>query len=159
MYYLRLYEQHCWIITYALICTTARDIQKWEYVPLGPFLGKNLGTSISPWVVSMEALKPFTTANFNQVCGRHKTQGKLPPFLWRQTSWLVYSPIQSCLFQKFEVWKWWMQMPAYLWFLCKIDLCGWSRIPSHCPTCSMMTHSILISTWQSSWEVSAVSVY
>ena len=37
----------------------ARDIQKWEYVPLGPFLGKNLGTSISPWVVTMEALEPF----------------------------------------------------------------------------------------------------
>ncbi len=38
---------------------SARDIQKWEYVPLGPFLGKNFGTSISPWVVSMEALEPF----------------------------------------------------------------------------------------------------
>ncbi|MBD3873075.1 MAG: fumarylacetoacetase, partial [Acidobacteria bacterium] len=34
---------------------SARDIQKWEYVPLGPFLGKNFGTSISPWVVTMEA--------------------------------------------------------------------------------------------------------
>jgi fumarylacetoacetase len=38
---------------------SARDIQKWEYVPLGPFLGKNFGTSISPWVVTMEALEPF----------------------------------------------------------------------------------------------------
>lgn len=38
---------------------SARDIQKWEYVPLGPFLGKNFHTSISPWVVTMEALKPF----------------------------------------------------------------------------------------------------
>ncbi|KAF6022229.1 FAH [Bugula neritina] len=38
---------------------SARDIQKWEYVPLGPFLGKNMGTSISPWVVTMEALAPF----------------------------------------------------------------------------------------------------
>ena len=38
---------------------SARDIQKWEYVLLGPFLSKNLGTSISPWVVTMEALKPF----------------------------------------------------------------------------------------------------
>ncbi len=38
---------------------SARDIQKWEYVPLGPFLGKNFGTSISPWVVPMEALEPF----------------------------------------------------------------------------------------------------
>lgn len=38
---------------------SARDIQKWEYVPLGPFNAKNLGTSISPWVVTMEALAPF----------------------------------------------------------------------------------------------------
>ena len=44
----------------------ARDIQKWEYVPLGPFLGKNLGTTISPWVVTMDALKPFTVANIEQ---------------------------------------------------------------------------------------------
>ncbi len=38
---------------------SARDIQKWEYVPLGPFLAKNFGTSISPWVVPMDALEPF----------------------------------------------------------------------------------------------------
>ncbi len=38
---------------------SARDIQKWEYVPLGPFLAKNFATSISPWVVTMEALEPF----------------------------------------------------------------------------------------------------
>ncbi|MDE3180484.1 MAG: fumarylacetoacetase [Acidobacteriota bacterium] len=38
---------------------SARDIQAWEYQPLGPFLGKNFATSISPWVVTMDALKPF----------------------------------------------------------------------------------------------------
>lgn len=38
---------------------SARDIQAWEYVPLGPFLGKNFGSSISPWVVTLEALEPF----------------------------------------------------------------------------------------------------
>ena len=38
---------------------SARDIQAWEYVPLGPFLAKNFATSISPWVVTMEALEPF----------------------------------------------------------------------------------------------------
>lgn len=38
---------------------SARDIQTWEYVPLGPFNAKNFCTSISPWVVTMEALKPF----------------------------------------------------------------------------------------------------
>lgn len=41
---------------------SARDIQKWEYVPLGPFLAKNFGTSISPWVVTLEALEPFRCA-------------------------------------------------------------------------------------------------
>lgn len=38
---------------------SARDIQKWEYVPLGPFLGKNFASSISPWIVPLEALDPF----------------------------------------------------------------------------------------------------
>jgi fumarylacetoacetase len=41
---------------------SARDIQAWEYVPLGPFLGKNFATSISPWVVTMDALEPFRCA-------------------------------------------------------------------------------------------------
>ena len=40
---------------------SARDIQAWEYQPLGPFLGKSFATSISPWVVTMEALAPFRT--------------------------------------------------------------------------------------------------
>ncbi len=40
---------------------SARDIQRWEYQPLGPFLGKNFATSISPWVVTLEALHPFRT--------------------------------------------------------------------------------------------------
>merc|ERR1719461_1631266 len=40
---------------------SARDIQKWEYVPLGPFNGKNFATTISPWIVTMEALEPFRT--------------------------------------------------------------------------------------------------
>jgi fumarylacetoacetase len=41
---------------------SARDIQAWEYVPLGPFLAKNFATSVSPWVVPLEALEPFRTA-------------------------------------------------------------------------------------------------
>lgn len=41
---------------------SARDIQQWEYQPLGPFLAKNFATSISPWVVTLEALQPFRTA-------------------------------------------------------------------------------------------------
>lgn len=40
---------------------SARDIQQWEYVPLGPFLGKNFASSISPWIVTMDALEPFRT--------------------------------------------------------------------------------------------------
>jgi len=38
---------------------SARDIQRWEYVPLGPFLAKNFASTMSPWIVSMEALEPF----------------------------------------------------------------------------------------------------
>lgn len=45
---------------------SARDIQKWEYVPLGPFLAKNFASSVSPWVVTMEALEPFRTSGPKQ---------------------------------------------------------------------------------------------
>jgi fumarylacetoacetase len=41
---------------------SARDVQAWEYVPLGPFLAKNFATSVSPWVVTLEALEPFRTS-------------------------------------------------------------------------------------------------
>lgn len=40
---------------------SARDIQKWEYVPLGPFLAKNFASSISPWIVTLDALEPYRT--------------------------------------------------------------------------------------------------
>jgi fumarylacetoacetase len=46
---------------------SARDIQKWEYVPLGPFLAKNFASSISPWIVTMDALKPFRVKGPEQV--------------------------------------------------------------------------------------------
>lgn len=45
---------------------SARDIQQWEYVPLGPFLGKSFGSSMSPWVVTMAALAPFRVAGYVQ---------------------------------------------------------------------------------------------
>jgi fumarylacetoacetase len=45
---------------------SARDVQAWEYQPLGPFLAKNFATSISPWIVSMEALEPYRTAAFKR---------------------------------------------------------------------------------------------
>jgi len=45
---------------------SARDIQRWEYQPLGPFLSKSFATSISPWVVTLQALEPFRTAGPKQ---------------------------------------------------------------------------------------------
>jgi fumarylacetoacetase len=42
---------------------SARDIQAWEYQPLGPFLGKSFATSISPWLISLDALEPYRVAN------------------------------------------------------------------------------------------------
>ena len=45
---------------------SARDIQRWEYVPLGPFLAKNFASSISPWVVTLDALEPFRVPGVKQ---------------------------------------------------------------------------------------------
>lgn len=45
---------------------SARDIQTWEYVPLGPFLAKNFASTISPWVVTLEALEPFRVPGYKQ---------------------------------------------------------------------------------------------
>ena len=48
---------------------SARDIQAWEYQPLGPFLSKSFATTISPWVVTAEALAPFQTRAFERPAG------------------------------------------------------------------------------------------
>jgi fumarylacetoacetase len=48
---------------------SARDIQAWEYQPLGPFLSKNFATTISPWVITMEALEPFRAPAFERAVG------------------------------------------------------------------------------------------
>ncbi len=45
---------------------SARDIQKWEYVPLGPFLGKSFASTVSPWIVTLDALEPFRTSGPEQ---------------------------------------------------------------------------------------------
>lgn len=45
---------------------SARDIQTWEYVPLGPFLAKNFASTISPWVVTLEALEPYRVEGYKQ---------------------------------------------------------------------------------------------
>lgn len=48
---------------------SARDLQKWEYVPLGPFLAKNFASTISPYIVTMEALAPFRCPAFDRPAG------------------------------------------------------------------------------------------
>ncbi len=53
---------------------SARDIQTWEYVPLGPFLSKNFASTISPWIVTIEALEPFRVMGYEQ-------EPKLLPYL------------------------------------------------------------------------------
>ncbi len=59
---------------------SARDIQAWEYQPLGPFLAKNFSTSVSPWIVTMEALAPFKTAS----TARAKDDPPMLPYLANQ---------------------------------------------------------------------------
>ena len=71
---------------------SARDIQRWEYVPLGPFLGKSFATSISPWIVPLEALEPHRVAGARAGPGaaavpahrrglgaRHRARGRARP--------------------------------------------------------------------------------
>ena len=55
---------------------SARDLQAWEYQPLGPFLGKNFATTISPWIVTLEALEPFRVAV--DAAGRGSAAAALP---------------------------------------------------------------------------------
>jgi hypothetical protein len=57
---------------------SARDIQSWEYQPLGPFLSKNFATTISPWVITPEALAPFRTAQDPRPEGDPRPL----PYLW-----------------------------------------------------------------------------
>merc|ERR1719329_160756 len=53
-------EAHKYIFGYVILNDwSARDIQPWEYVPLGPFTAKNFATTISPWIITPEALEPF----------------------------------------------------------------------------------------------------
>ncbi|PIA38239.1 hypothetical protein AQUCO_02800128v1 [Aquilegia coerulea] len=58
---------------------SARDIQAWEYVPLGPFLGKSFGTTISPWIVTLDALEPFS-------CDAPKQEPQPLPYLAEKNS-------------------------------------------------------------------------
>jgi fumarylacetoacetase len=69
---------------------SARDIQKWEYQPLGPFNAKNFATSISPWVVTLEALAPFKVAPPEQ-------EPAPLPYLQEATPWSLDIPIDILL--------------------------------------------------------------
>jgi len=53
---------------------SARDIQSWEYVPLGPFLAKNFASVVSPWIVTLDALEPFRVEGYKQ-------EPKVQPYL------------------------------------------------------------------------------
>jgi fumarylacetoacetase len=57
---------------------SARDVQAWEYQPLGPFLAKSFATTISPWIVTLEALAPFRCPAF----ARAAEDPKPLPYLW-----------------------------------------------------------------------------
>jgi fumarylacetoacetase len=57
---------------------SARDIQEWEMAPLGPFLSKNFGTTVSPWIVTTEALAPFRIAQAARPAGDPRPL----PYLW-----------------------------------------------------------------------------
>lgn len=57
---------------------SARDVQAWEYQPLGPFLAKNFGTTISPWIITPEALAPFRAAQKPRPSGDPRPL----PYLW-----------------------------------------------------------------------------
>jgi len=74
---------------------SARDIQKWEYVPLGPFLAKNFGTTISPWVVTLAALEEFKVDNAVQ-------DPKPFPYLQHQDKFLFDIPLTVSIKRKSE---------------------------------------------------------
>jgi len=59
---------------------SARDIQAWEYQPLGPFLGKSFATTISPWVVTLDALEPYRVP----AAARPEGDPKPLPYLWSE---------------------------------------------------------------------------
>jgi fumarylacetoacetase len=69
---------------------SARDIQRWEYVPLGPFLGKSFGTSISPWIVTLEALEPF-------ICDAPGQDPPALPYLTEKKRYTYDIPLQVAL--------------------------------------------------------------
>jgi fumarylacetoacetase len=76
---------------------SARDIQRWEYQPLGPFLAKSFATTISPWVVTLEALAPFRSAALRRPEGDPCAMGHL--------SWEADAE-RGAIDLELEVWIW-----------------------------------------------------
>merc|ERR1719206_368719 len=75
---------------------SARDIQKWEYIPLGPFNAKNFQTTISPWIVTMDALRPCRLALSTQ-------EPKLLPYLVDANDFVLDVDLEVSLQTKAEV--------------------------------------------------------
>ncbi|XP_043816434.1 fumarylacetoacetase isoform X2 [Manihot esculenta] len=83
---------------------SARDIQAWEYVPLGPFLGKSFGTTISPWIVTLDALEPYACDAPKQVqikpAGQEDsclvTRSNFKNLYWTLTQQLAHHTINGC---------------------------------------------------------------
>ena len=71
---------------------SARDIQAWEYQPLGPFLSKSFATTLSPWIVTLEALAPYRVAV--RATG---TTIRSPCLTWTATRTAVAAPSTSAL--------------------------------------------------------------
>lgn len=69
---------------------SARDIQRFEYVPLGPFLGKSFATSVSPWVVTLEALQPYLVAGPEQ-------EPEVADYLRTNRDWAVDLSLEAVL--------------------------------------------------------------
>lgn len=69
---------------------SARDVQRWEYQPLGPFLSKSFATSVSPWIVTLDALEPFRVEGIDQVPEPlpHLKQGGKKQFNVKLEVWL-----------------------------------------------------------------------
>ncbi|RWR96023.1 fumarylacetoacetase-like protein [Cinnamomum micranthum f. kanehirae] len=83
---------------------SARDIQAWEYVPLGPFLGKSFGTTLSPWIVTLDALEPFACDAPKQVrikpAGQKQssvvTRSNFNHLYWTLTQQVAHHTINGC---------------------------------------------------------------
>ncbi|KAL1444302.1 hypothetical protein MTO96_007086 [Rhipicephalus appendiculatus] len=73
---------------------SARDLQIWEYVPLGPLTSKNLGTTISPWVVTMEALEPFRSKGAEAATTVCKSNFKFT--YWTMKQQLAHQTVSGC---------------------------------------------------------------